>query len=563
MSGKDRPRRSPRDWTRLTLFSVVVAALAAVLAVGSIADASNGQLQAVGHSASLLPEARLAARTTTVWNCPGPLELTGGTASVAVANAGSHEARVTLRVSETALVAGLAGGHRLPAQVIHEVVPAGSDLAIPLVRDQVPARLAKMAATPAKKKGTRQEKKTPKASSIPVEAAVSVTAGSGAVDVSETAAQAGAVESSACALGEATHGYTASGATLDASQVHLAVFDPSAAPAVVNLSVGTPQGLQVPQALQGIVVPPESLAVVDLARYVPQAARVAVAATATVGHIVIGSLTTLAEHFTERSLGHKKAYTESGSSLAVGIGRPLHRFAAAVGPPGPRAADGFNIFNPGRSPAKARLVLEDGGTSTTLSLTVLPGQTLSELFSSLGKSSAAKAGKKAAPAAPAIGASPFVAGGSGVVTLSVNGHQGVVVSHETTVTSSSGHIVVLQDAATARPTSRWLFAEGFASTARGTELALTDAGKSPETAQIEMLPGGAGAAPDLPATTLQTVSLEPGNAVWVNVGKLAGATGLQLFGLLVKANGPVLVTGAVVSSGSGTAPALGTGVAAR
>ncbi len=530
-------RREAGEWPRFLLLGVVAVALAVVLALGSLAGAGNGRLRAVGQSASLLPATSLTARVATVWNCPGPLNLSGGSASISVANAGSHAARIVLQVAESAIVPGLTASHRLAPQLSREVVPAGSELTIPLKEAAVPPRLR--AGLGRKAKGSKAKSRV----HLRVYGAASLTVSGAAVAVSETAEQKRAVETSPCALGSSTRGYTAAGTTYDSSNLRLALFDPSAAPAVVNLSIGTSQGLAMPQALQGIVVPPESLAVVNLDRYVPQQARVAVAAEASVGHIVIGSLTNVAAHFTAASLGHRHSYLEEGKELAVGVGEPLRALSFSYGPSGPADSESVGLFNPASRPARVVVAVTAAGRSSHQSVVVGPGATLSVPLPSLGATGGRAPGRLTAAQAA------LPAGTGGYVTLRSESGLGIVADHETVVATSPGHLLLLTAPVGARAERSWLLAGAVRTKALGFELSLTDASKRPETASVQLI-GGASSSP-----APEAVALQPGITAGLDLAKVAGVAGA--FGVLVRGDGPLLVAGALIPAGSVALPAFG------
>ncbi len=547
-----RRRREPTDWPRAVLVSVVAAGLAALLALGSLAGTGNGRMRAVAQSASLLPSASLSARRATVWNCPGPLNLSAGSASVAVANPSRHAARVLVQVAETALVPGLLVDHRLGLETSQEVVPAGSELEIPLAAGALPPRL-RQAVRSARSKGSAPKRAKGPRRPLVVYGAVSLTVSGASVGVSETALQAKSVETSACALGAATRGYTASGTTYDSSTVELSLFDPSAAPAVVNLSLGTAAGLSMPQALQGLVVPPQSLEVIDLARYVPQAVRLAVAADATVGRVVIGSLTEVSARFATTLLGRKHAYDETGSELAVGIGRPLRSFVAPLGPNTSRFSESVGLFNPGTKPAQVLVQADEQGRRSRLSVLVPAGEVTSVPLPDLlpGPGSPRKASKLSPQAAPSV-APILPAGTGGVVRVTSENGVGVVADHETVVSTSPGRLLLMASALSARPSRCWLLAGGASSHALSFEVTITDLSSKPEQAALDLLRTGSQGPPSL----IESLSLEPGTARGLDLARVPSTSNLGPFALLVKADGPVVVTGALARSVKAALPSV-------
>jgi hypothetical protein len=531
------------DRHRLVAVSAVLVALGTLLGLGATAGPAGGGLRAFEPSSSLMATTALQGSAASLWSCPGPISLNrGGSGFVAVADPGSSSAKVTLRVAETALAPGELVGRPLATKLSHLVVLPGTSVVLPLSAEPVPRRdIPRAQAARKNAKATKTKAKGGKKTALPVtvEAAASLTVSGAAVGVSETATQANAVETSPCALGTSTHGYTASGLTFAASEVHLALFDPSAAPAVVNLTIGTPSGAVMPAGLQGLVVPADSLAVVDLSHYVPQQARLAVSATATVGHVVIGSLTSVAARFEEHSLGKAHSYSESGSELAVGVGSPLRRLVMAVGPTATADSEAVRLYDPARRAADVVMVTTEGKQTSRLSFTVGPGATVSEPIPVLTAPHTHGA---------SLPGGAFSSGGSGgYVTVTTTNGVGVVAEHETVVATAPGKLTLLTSAPVIGAAHRWLVVGAVRDASFDSVISLTDAGRRGESALVEHLPAGTGSSPTGSLSSLGSYGLAAGKSSGFDVGRLAASSQAGYFSSLVLTDGPSLVTEELVS----------------
>jgi hypothetical protein len=121
----------------------------------------------------------------------------------------------------------------------------------------------------------------------------------------------------------------------------LALLDPTATEAVVDVSFVTPAGLITPQAYQGLVVPAGQLAVENVGQFVQDAPEIATVVTAESGTLV-------GTEFQQVSGGF-------GSGVSLRLGAPAlattWRFAQTS--TGPGSGVDFTLANPGGSPATA------------------------------------------------------------------------------------------------------------------------------------------------------------------------------------------------------------------
>ncbi len=156
--------------------------------------------------------------------------------------------------------------------------------------------------------------------------------------------------SSPCATEPSPTWFVADGASTTEVTNAVTLFNPFPDDLVVDLTATTEEGTRASKALQGLVVAPRSLRVVDLSDTVKAKERVAVAAVARTGRFVLGRL-----------------QTASGArrELAAGLGAPVPAtswtFAAAPKQNG--LFTRFTIFNPDPTDAEVNLTLYPAGGS--------------------------------------------------------------------------------------------------------------------------------------------------------------------------------------------------------
>jgi len=156
--------------------------------------------------------------------------------------------------------------------------------------------------------------------------------------------------SSPCATAPSPTWFVADGASTTEVTNAVTLFNPFPDDLVVDVTATTEEGTRASKALQGLVVAPRSLRVVDLGDTVKAKERVAVAAVARTGRFVLGRL-----------------QTASGArrELAAGLGAPAPAtswtFAAAPKQNG--LFTRFTIFNPDPTDAEVSLTLYPAGGS--------------------------------------------------------------------------------------------------------------------------------------------------------------------------------------------------------
>lgn len=146
-----------------------------------------------------------------------------------------------------------------------------------------------------------------------------------------------------CASETAGQWSFAGGSTTGASTLALALFDPAAPEAVVNVSFLTGSGLVTPQAYQGLVVPSGQLVVENVGAYVQNASVIATFVTTESGSLV-------SSEFQQWSGG-------PGSGISLRLGSPelstTWRFAQSSAAPG--SAVDFELANPGQAAVTATI----------------------------------------------------------------------------------------------------------------------------------------------------------------------------------------------------------------
>ncbi len=117
----------------------------------------------------------------------------------------------------------------------------------------------------------------------------------GGVVVSHEVAGIGGWDSDRCSSQASDQWYFPWGQTTpqEASSLRLALFNPFAAEAVVDITFDTEDGFRSPEALQGFLVPPRRLVTVDLTEVVPVRQRISSIIKARSGRLVVDRIQTL------------------------------------------------------------------------------------------------------------------------------------------------------------------------------------------------------------------------------------------------------------------------------
>jgi hypothetical protein len=430
--------------------------------------------------------------SSTAWYCPGPLPIgrQGESAAIAVTNASTVEVDGQLRVATAA------------GDVSSEA------LALP-PRHQAEIALA------------RPDR--------PTYASVTVLLEGSGVGVAELEQGPHGDLSAPCVDHTSTTEYFAAGSTLGAANADLALYDPSATPAVANVTLSTGDSSFAPPAYQGIPVEPGQLVVLSIGHVAPQKPAVAVDVSTDGGRIVAGELNTAVV---------SRAVVDSlvdGASAAAST----WWFGAQLA--GPSASSAYSIFNPGPQPVSAELTLFGTGGEVDLTVSV----------PSIGVVRIAPA-----PVEPPAGLR--------FAEVTTSGRQGVVVERETTVPHAfalaathastpaasalglppaidAGYTVT---AAVPGDIADWLLAGGESDSRTGELVTLANPGAKVITVRIRQL-----ASQQLVALpSLESIAVAPGSVVAVDVTRLV--TNHPSLALLVDSSAPVEVSGTLFGHGA-------------
>ncbi|HUZ20876.1 MAG TPA: DUF5719 family protein [Acidimicrobiales bacterium] len=304
-----------------------IALVALVLALAGVANATLHHHQSADRLASVQDQsvARVSSKVTSAaWYCAGPLPV--GTrneaSSLAVANAG-------------------------PKQVSGELVVATND-----GRNTVtPFSIGRYS------QGVYGLMRSGRAAF----AAATVLVNGAGVGVEELVHGPTGPVSSPCVSHASMVGYVAAGSTENASNLALALYDPGATPAVVNVSFATGAGRVAPPTFQGISLSAGQLQVVDVGHYLPARPVVATTVSATGGKVVAGALLVAAN----------AKSVESTLLDAVTAPRSAWSFSAA--PAGGAVRQLFSVLDPGKVAARIVLHLATSSGSSALAETVPAG----------------------------------------------------------------------------------------------------------------------------------------------------------------------------------------------
>ncbi|MHB8328946.1 MAG: DUF5719 family protein [Acidimicrobiales bacterium] len=147
--------------------------------------------------------------------------------------------------------------------------------------------------------------------------------------------------SAPCVSTTATHWYFAHGSTAAGRSLALAVFNPAATDAVVDISlVSASGGLIEPAAYQGLPVPARSVVIADVAHHVPNDPSLATEVSALSGSVVAAELSTAG------------APGSGGLSIVGGVSTPRSQWAFAEDTDVLGGGNVFTVFNPSGRPAR-------------------------------------------------------------------------------------------------------------------------------------------------------------------------------------------------------------------
>ena len=194
--------------------------------------------------------------------------------------------------------------------------------------------------------------------------------------VMQEVALAGASDISPCVTAASPTWYFATASTRRDARARLALLNPFSDVAVVDLAFITDEGRREPVAYQGVVVPANALAVLDLGSEVTRRQQVSFSVVARSGNLLAAALQSF-----NGDLGL------SGVSLRTGAPRATEQWLFPLGVAGADsgAANSFVVYNPGTAEARVDLAVELDASLRArgvppFELTVPPGQRIEVAF---------------------------------------------------------------------------------------------------------------------------------------------------------------------------------------
>jgi hypothetical protein len=326
----------------------------------------------------------------------------------------------------------------------------------------------------------------------------------------------------ACASSTSTDWYFASGSTAVGAHLLVALYDPGAAAAVVDLTFVTSQGATQPQPFQGVIVPPGQVVVEEVGAYVQDEDRISTDVHALSGRVVADEL----EVTSAGGVG--------GLSLRLGAPRPDRHWYLPTSFDAGGSTDELWVFNPAPAPQRVRVAVRlPSGPVTPVTETVAADSTWVLTTSQLAR----------IPSSLAFATVVSSTGGPGVVV------DRVVDAGSGAAAPQWGAVTAVDAVATA-PAARtwWVPGPGTAAGppvvpgAAPESLAVQDVASGRVTVSVGVL----GASGLRPLRGAQDLGVVPGAAVVLGSSVLAAA-GNQA--LVVRASGPVAVSEDLIPTG--------------
>lgn len=502
---------------RLRAAGVVVLILGGVLVAGAIVH-DQAAPAATGLASGELPAVDLTSPVSVEWDCPGPLlaGASGHSSSVIIANPGALTASV-------------------------EVVVVAEGSTLKSTRAPLYSHINRLPVAPHTQRVVALRTTGPQQYD-----AVSVLATAGAVAVFESTVPLPAValsrdrkareglrpassapQESACSTGTMSDSYLAAGSTAGRSDVLVSLFDPTATQAVATIRVSTSSGVISPPMLQGLIIRPYSVAVFNLARLAVQQATVAIAATTSVGRVVLGAYESTASDSTA-------ATALSGQALLIGVAAPRATWVMTPGLGGPDRTVAINVYDPGSRSASVTISSEATSTAVhgrpmTEISSVVPAGEVREI--TLPLPNARMASSKTTRHVILLQGPMLVRAAGGV---------GIVVARSALLQVSAHAQTLAVVAATAGPARDWLLPAASSTNSRSPEQALSGgvviSNPGParvEVALVELTAGGT------PSSRLLRTLVVPAEAT-ETVGLHLPIPAVSFAGLEVNASSPVV-----------------------
>jgi hypothetical protein len=475
--------------TRRAVVLVALAALAAAVVAASLAvhppkvrGALAAELRAVAH---------VPGAVSSMWSCAGPLPI------------GSASAHSTIELANTAHVP-VAAGFSFATDL---GVSSAGDIVVPA------AGVAVLRPPPAAKPGF---------------AAASVVAQGVGLSVVEVVHSPRGPDAAACTPSTSTTAYLVAGDTRKSDDVTVSLYDPGATPAVANVSVATPSGVQSPAALQGLPVGAGQIATYSVAERVPFASEVGITVRSSAGSIVVGSLSSTRVDGT------------AFDALEPGITALSPAWSFAAGPAGPSAQQTIDLLNPSRETAKVAVADSTSNGTAHLGVIVPPGAVARVALPTEPKARALGSVEvSAAPGVPIVAARSTVVGA--VIPAAQLPEKNPVLRARRALTLVArlpvGYTVTN---GAPSPVSRWVVDGGEQDRSNATELIVTNPNARP--ADVTIRAAGS------PSPWISRLVVNGKTSAVVDFADLAAAAGR--FALDVAASEPVIATGTVYASGS-------------
>lgn len=482
----------------------VIAGVAALLAVGGLADRSSGHaLPPPASPTQPVPVAAPAIALSSSWFCAGASGAAGSATAgrVVIANAGSAPL--------TAIVHLLPSSGRGTVRVVGVAAHASAT-----VDESLPAK--------------------------PLWIGAVVDLDGGAAAVTQVISGPLGVAATPCATAGSASWYFAAGATLVNAADEITLLNPCPTDAVVDMSFSTDQGSEAPADFQGLDVPAGGLLAVDLGSHLRRRQQIATTVRARTGRIVAWSTTVVTPPAAGEALvgappdpanptSADPAAAAPGVVLTLGSSSTGTVWSWPDGLSGNGLDERYAIYNPSPQPATVTLSLVlDQGQAEPFNLTIGPQQVTTVVAGSEAR------------IPPGVGHSATLASTNGV---------GVVATRILTgVPPASRGTASLPGSRLAAPA--WLVP---AATEPGTtsDLAVLVPGTDPLDATVYGWRGGR----EVALAGLSNLTLAPGqrNLIALSI-KAPGYTGP----VVVRASGPVEVEADLYGSTSGIS--LSTGV---
>jgi hypothetical protein len=337
-----------------------LAVLAIVGALLVLAGFGSGSVRPPAGATAVVPAAAAvggmpvvvaAAARSSAWYCPGPLPIGAGADASSIVLTGTADSPVQGRVTIVRSDGGTA--------IVPVVVPAHGSASVPITSGV--------------------------AGGAAGWAAASVELDGGGVGAEQVVAAPNGPSGVACEVTTSSSWYFPAGSTAPGADVQVALYNPTAAPAIANLSFAvssqfTTSGVATigrstsgagaaaiePPPFQGITVPPGQLLVIDVGRQVQLQPELATTVTATSGRVVAGEWTTVILGATHEA------------SLTQGVAQSEHTWWFPLSTTTVPGADAiaFWLYNPSAVTASAELLLPVGAAAMSTIAVSVPAESL-------------------------------------------------------------------------------------------------------------------------------------------------------------------------------------------